>query len=54
MFTVLLCAIFAKGLSLNGLTLPALFSWFCNHPFLFIFAIEEIILEGQRAITQKI
>ena len=42
MFIALLCVIFAKDLSFSGLTLPVLFTWFCNHPFLFIFALSEI------------
>lgn len=42
MFITLLCIMFSNSLNFDGLTLPILFQWFCNHPFLFMFAIGEI------------
>ena len=42
MIITLLCILFSKNLSFNGLTLPILFEWYCNHPFLFMFVMGEI------------
>ena len=39
----LLCVIFSKTLSLNGLTLPILLEWYCHHPFLFMLAISTTL-----------
>ena len=43
MIVTLLCIIFSKSLSLDGLTLPVLFNWYCNHPFIFMLAVGEVI-----------
>lgn len=43
MIITLLCIIFSNSLSLNGLTLPVLFDWYCNHPFLFMLAVSETV-----------
>ena len=42
MLITLLCIIFSD-LKFDGLTLPVLFEWYCNHPFLFLFAVSEIV-----------
>lgn len=44
MVITLLCVAFGS-LTFKGLTLQALFSWFCGHPFLFLLAINELIHE---------
>ena len=53
MIITLLCIIFSKTLSLKGLTLPILFDWYCYHPFLFMFAIAEIIWWGQSSSSKS-
>jgi hypothetical protein len=42
MILTLLCVIFSHTLNFDGLTLPILFQWYCNHPFLFMLALGEI------------
>ena len=44
MLITLLCIAFGS-LTFKGLTLQALFTWFCGHPFLFLLAINELIHE---------
>jgi hypothetical protein len=43
MFIILLCILFSGTLNFDNLTLISLFNWYVNHPFLFIFAIYNII-----------
>lgn len=41
MILTFICIIFSS-LQFDGLTLPILFQWYCNHPFLFMLALGEI------------
>lgn len=41
MILTFICIIFSS-LHFDGLTLPMLFQWYCNHPFLFMLALGEI------------
>jgi hypothetical protein len=44
MLITILCITFGS-LTFKGLTLQALFAWFCNHPFLFFMALNELVHE---------
>ena len=43
MFTTLLCILFSTTLNFENLTLATLCDWYCEHPFLLMFAISEIL-----------
>lgn len=43
MFTTLLCIMFSSTLNFDNLTIQTLFEWYCQHPFLLMFAISEIL-----------
>ena len=43
MFITILCIFFANHLTLYHLTLQTLFKWYCNHPFLFMMAVTELM-----------
>ena len=42
MFITLLCVMFSSTLNFDNLTIQSLFDWYCQHPFLLMFAISEI------------
>ena len=48
MLTVLLCILFSKTLSFQGLTVAILLSWFNLHPFLAMLAVGELITSSVR------
>lgn len=43
MIVTLLCIAFSQTLNFEGLTLSILFDWYCNHPFLFLLALGEML-----------
>ena len=52
MVVTMICIVFSDSLHLSNLTLPILFDWYSNHPFLFMLALSEIVTffkEGRKA-----
>lgn len=43
MIVTMICIVFSDSLHLSNLTLPILFDWYSNHPFLSILVIIELI-----------
>ena len=43
MIVTMICIVFSDSLHLSNLTLPILFDWYLNHPFLSILVIIELI-----------
>ena len=53
MIITLLCIAFSQTLNFEGLTLPILFDWYCNHPFLFLLAVGETLCTNVSVRSKK-